>query len=58
MAQPERQAREEIDKLLVLAGWQVFDVAQANIYAGRGVSLGQSALQRTFRAGYVGFSYS
>ncbi|MDO8930785.1 MAG: DEAD/DEAH box helicase family protein, partial [Rhodocyclaceae bacterium] len=39
MAQPERQAREEIDKLLVLAGWQVFDVAQANIHAGRGVAL-------------------
>jgi type I restriction enzyme R subunit len=37
--QPEQQAREEIDKLLALAGWQVFDVDQANIHAGRGVAL-------------------
>jgi len=29
MAQPERQAREEIDKLQIPAGWVVFDVAQA-----------------------------
>lgn len=37
--QPEQQAREEIDRLLALAGWQVFDVDQANIHAGRGVAL-------------------
>ena len=37
--QPEQQAREEIDRLLKLAGWQVFDVAQANIHAARGVAL-------------------
>ncbi|MDP3032163.1 MAG: hypothetical protein Q8N33_08795 [Rhodocyclaceae bacterium] len=39
MAQPEQKAREEIDRLLNAAGWQVFDVAQANIHAARGVAL-------------------
>ena len=37
--QPEQKAREEIDRLLKLAGWQVFDASQANIHAGRGVAI-------------------
>ena len=45
MAQPEQQAREEIDRLLNAAGWQVFDVAQANIHAARGVALREFPLE-------------
>ncbi len=36
---PEDQARAEIDRLLQVAGWQVVDLAQANIQAGRGVAI-------------------
>ena len=36
MPQPEQQAREEIDRLLIAAGWQVFDIAQANMIEARG----------------------
>ncbi|MBI5792996.1 MAG: DEAD/DEAH box helicase family protein [Rhodocyclales bacterium] len=45
MVQPEQQAREEIDKLLSLAGWRVFDVDQANIHAARGVALREFPLK-------------
>jgi type I restriction enzyme R subunit len=45
MAQPEQRAREDIDKLLAQAGWQVFDIAQANIHAGRGVALREFPLK-------------
>jgi type I restriction enzyme R subunit len=45
VAQPEQQAREEIDRLLKAAGWQVFDVAQANIHAARGVALREFPLE-------------
>jgi type I restriction enzyme R subunit len=45
VAQPEQQAREEIDRLLKAAGWQVFDVAQANIRAARGVALREFPLE-------------
>jgi type I restriction enzyme R subunit len=48
MAQPEQQAREEIDRLLTSAGWQVADLAQANIHAARGVALREFPLE----AGY------
>jgi hypothetical protein len=36
---PEQQARIEIDKLLTAAGWQVFDLKDANIHAARGVAV-------------------
>ncbi len=45
MAQPEQQAREDIDRLLVAAGWRVFDIAQANIHAARGVALREFSLE-------------
>src|SRR5206468_9567339 len=35
----ERVARQEIDRLLQAAGWEVQDVAKANLHAGRGVAL-------------------
>ncbi len=43
--QPEQQAREEIDRLLAAAGWRLFDLAQANIHAGRGVALREFPLK-------------
>ncbi len=39
MAQPEQQARQEIDRLLAAAGWRVFDLAEANIHAAHGVAI-------------------
>ena len=45
MAQPEQQAREEIDRLLAAAGWHVCDLAQANIRAARGVALREFPLE-------------
>jgi type I site-specific restriction endonuclease len=39
MAQPEQQAREEIDRLLTSAGWRVSGLGEANIHASRGVAL-------------------
>ena len=36
---PELKARQEIDRLLAAAGWQVCDMAQANIHAARGVAV-------------------
>jgi type I restriction enzyme R subunit len=39
VAQPEQQARETIDKLLVQAGWVVCDAAAVNIHAARGVAI-------------------
>jgi type I restriction enzyme R subunit len=45
MAQPEQQAREEIDRLLATAGWHVCDYAQANIHAARGVALREFPLE-------------
>ncbi len=39
MAQPEQQARQEIDRLLIAAGWRVFDLAEADIHAARGVAI-------------------
>jgi len=32
MAQPEQQARDDLDKLLTVAGWRVFDIDQINVY--------------------------
>jgi type I restriction enzyme R subunit len=45
MAQPEQQAREEIDRLLAAAGWHVCDYAQANIHAACGVALREFPLE-------------
>lgn len=36
---PEQQARAEIDRLLIAAGWDVCDLKQANIHASRGVAI-------------------
>ncbi|KAF0164292.1 MAG: hypothetical protein FD157_2246 [Rhodocyclaceae bacterium] len=48
MAQPEQQAREEIDRLLKAAGWSVCDLAEANIPATRGVALREFPLETGF----------
>ena len=48
MAQPEQQAREEIDRLLKAAGWRVFDLAEANIHAARGVAIREFPLESGF----------
>ena len=39
MANPEHQARAEIDRLLVAAGWAVQDVLAANLLAAAGVAI-------------------
>ncbi len=39
MIAPEQLARLEIDRLLAAAGWRVFDLAEANLHAARGVAL-------------------
>lgn len=36
---PEAQARENIDRLLIAAGWHVCDMSDANIHAARGVAI-------------------
>ena len=48
MAQPEQQAREEIDRLLQAAGWRVCDLAAANIHAARGVAIREFPLESGF----------
>ena len=48
MAQPEQQARQEIDRLLEAAGWRVFDLTQANIHAARGVAIREFPLETGF----------
>lgn len=42
---PEEQARREIDRLLVAAGWLVQDRDQANIAGGRGVAIREFPLK-------------
>ena len=39
MGNPEQDARRQIDKLLVQAGWRVCDADQTNITAHRGVAI-------------------
>ncbi len=41
----EQKARENIDQLLAAAGWQVEDLAQANIHAAGGVALREFPLE-------------
>jgi type I restriction enzyme, R subunit len=43
--QPEQQAREDIDRLLIAAGWKVFDIAEANLHAALGVALREFPLE-------------
>jgi hypothetical protein len=45
---PENIAREEIDRMLAQAGWNVQDVGQANIYAHKGVALREFPLKTGF----------
>ncbi|BCX82687.1 hypothetical protein MIT9_P2273 [Methylomarinovum caldicuralii] len=42
---PERRAREAIDRLLCQSGWQVVDAANANIHACRGVAIREFPLK-------------
>lgn len=44
MANPEQDARREIDRLLAAAGWAVQGVAAADLHAARGVALREFAL--------------
>ncbi|MCA2998432.1 MAG: DEAD/DEAH box helicase family protein [Rhodocyclaceae bacterium] len=46
--QPEQLARIDIDKLLIAAGWQVFDLKDANIHASRGVAIREFPLNAGF----------
>lgn len=45
MLEPERKARETIDRLLSAAGWHVCDPAEANISAYRGVAIREFSLK-------------
>ncbi|MCA3035051.1 MAG: DEAD/DEAH box helicase family protein, partial [Rhodocyclaceae bacterium] len=45
---PEQLARIDIDKLLTAAGWQVFDLKDANIHATRGVAIREFPLNTGF----------
>jgi type I restriction enzyme, R subunit len=53
LAEPEALARQEIDRLLVAAGWHVCDVKDANIHAARGVAVREFPLKEGF--GYVDY---
>jgi type I restriction enzyme R subunit len=46
MERPEESARQEIDKALINAGWQVQRRSEINIHAARGVALCEFPLQR------------
>ena len=39
MSTPEDQARENIDRMLTAAGWQVRSLSDANISAARGLAI-------------------
>lgn len=45
MLTPEQEARVEIDKLLEKAGWRIFNAAEANIHAARGVAIREFPLK-------------
>lgn len=45
---PEQEARTEIDRMLVEAGWLVQDVKNVNLYAGQGVAIREFPLERGF----------
>jgi type I site-specific restriction endonuclease len=44
--QPEAQARAEIDRLLMAAGWAVQDAGTANIHGARGVAIREFPLKQ------------
>jgi type I restriction enzyme R subunit len=39
MTSPEDQARENIDRMLASAGWEVRNLSEANISASRGLAI-------------------
>ncbi|MFA7405747.1 MAG: type I restriction-modification enzyme R subunit C-terminal domain-containing protein [Pelobacteraceae bacterium] len=45
---PEQEARIEIDRMLLEAGWLVQDVKSVNLHAGRGVAIREFPLERGF----------
>ena len=49
----EREAREEIDRLLTAAGWSVCDVGQQNLAAHRGVAIREFPLPGQGFADYL-----
>ena len=54
MATAEQRAREEIDRLLLAAGWSIQDFKQADIRAARGVAIREFALNEGFgKADYL-----
>jgi type I restriction enzyme R subunit len=44
----ESQAREEIDRLLKAAGWDVQKISEANIHAARGVAIREFPLKQSY----------
>ena len=52
---PEQRARQEIDRLLVAAGWHVCDYKDANIHAARGVAIREFPL--TAGHGYADYLF-
>lgn len=44
----ELNARENIDRLLIAAGWHICDANQANIYAAKGVAIREFPLKSGF----------
>ncbi|MDN5863935.1 MAG: DEAD/DEAH box helicase family protein [Gammaproteobacteria bacterium] len=44
--EPERKARQTIDKLLIEAGWRVSDPSEANIHVARGVAIREFPLKQ------------
>jgi type I restriction enzyme R subunit len=42
---PEAQARENIDRLLIAAGWHVCDMTDANMHAAKGVAIREFPLE-------------
>ena len=48
VANPEQQARQEIDRLLFAAGWAVQDIAAADLHAAQGVAIREFPLATGF----------
>ncbi len=48
LSQPEREAREEIDRLLGLCGWVIQDPATANLGLARGLAIREFPLRRGY----------
>lgn len=54
---PEEKARVRIDALLLAAGWEICDVASANIHAGDGVVKGVAIREFPLNAGFGAADY-